>query len=63
MQSSGVLVCKCILMGGDVWESVFLLQMCVQVLCMLAQKVVRGAVCDWVLRMFEVRCVICWGSV
>lgn len=30
-----MLVCKGILMGGDVWESAFFLQICVQVLCML----------------------------
>lgn len=31
-----MLVSKGILMGGDIWESVFLLRMCIQVLCVLA---------------------------
>lgn len=38
--SFGMLMCNCILMGGDAWESV-LLQMCVQV-CML----VSGSKCS-----------------
>lgn len=61
IQGFGMLMCKCILMGGDVWESGFLLQMCVQVLCMLVSGSKSSKSC--VLRVFEVRCVSCWGSV
>lgn len=56
------LPCKGVLMGGDVWESVFLLQMCLRCCACwyLAQEL---RLYGHVLRMFEVRCVRSWGSI
>ena len=62
---AGMLVCMGIRLGGDVWESLFLLQT-VSNCCVcwgLAQRVVSQSwgVYSCVLRMFGVRCIRIWS--